>query len=151
MKAVVVGLQGFAASNGVKVKLARDPFDVLEALTVGPEGALAVVAWGGDRVAEGDFGGPAEHTIEIVLGTGLGLEMNRDWRLIAGKGNRRSTLDLIDELKKAALTLTFPGETTSGGLTYQGAEPYSSPEGIPLAAYKLRFALVAGVDVDDQP
>jgi len=155
VKKVADALTTWGATRSVRVSAARDPFDVLEVLTVGPEAALLIVQWDGDEPEDPELSeddamtGPARHNINLVVGQGLGLDVKRDWRLIAGRGTRKSVLQRVDETRAFALSLLFPADETSlRRLRYRGCEPMVTPEGIPLAAYRLKFSLVAMVNVD---
>jgi hypothetical protein len=140
-----------------KVLPARDPFDVLEMLLVSPEKALITVLWNGDQPEEigqdadtGDVG-PARNAIEVTVGCGLGLDAAKDWRLVLGKGGRESVIGRVADVRALVLALHFPAddETTLQRFSYRGCEPVVTPDGVPLAAYKLRFEIVATVDVSD--
>jgi len=152
-------LASWAPAKGARISLARDPFDVLELLTVGPREALIVLAWGGDEpydlgLGETDAGSDddnvspvATQIIEVTVGQGLGLDAIKDWGLIAGKGSRPSVLKRVANVRGFMLSLLFPDdETTMRRFSYRGCDPWSTPDGIPLAAFKLRFGLVAVVD-----
>ena len=64
------------------------------------------------------------------------------------KGDRRNLLGRVDALRAYALSLVFPGTDgeTLKRLRYGGCDPMSTPDGLPLAAYKLRFGLVTTVE-----
>ena len=138
-----------------KVLPARDPFDVLELLLVSLEKALIVVLWNGDQPEDigqdadtGDVG-PARNSIEVTVGCGLGLDASRDWRLILGKGDRKSVIGRVADVRAFVLSIHFPeaDQTTLQRFAYRGCEPVVTPDGVPLAAYKLRFEIVSTVDV----
>ena len=153
VKKLYDALATWAKPQGLKVSLARDPFDSLEVLAVGPAEALIVVSWAGDAPVDpvmgpdDDLTGAVEHSLEIIVGQGLGLEFIKDWRLIAGRGNRKSLLSRVDQVRKFVLSLVYPDDQeTLGRFEYKGTEPFTTPEGIPLAAFRMRFSIVASVD-----
>lgn len=147
-------LATWGTAEKLRVSVARDPFDVLEVLTVGPEDALIIVQWDGDDPEDPEFGedeataGPARQNLNVIVGAGLGLSAQKDWRLIAGRGSRKSVLRRVDEARAFVLSLRFPDDETSlRRLQYRGTEPMSTPDGIPLAAYRMRFSLLAAITV----
>lgn len=148
-------LTTWGTAKKLRVSVARDPFDVLHVLTVGPEDALLIVQWDGDDPEDPDLSeddamtGPTRQNINVIVGQGLGLDVKRDWRLIAGRGTRPSVLQRVDETRSFVLSLVFPADESSlRRLRYRGCEPMTAPDGIPLAAYRLKFSLVAMVNVD---
>lgn len=151
-------LEDWARSRQMRVSMARDPFDVLEVLAIGPRDAVIIVADAGDEPVDPDLGdvdredgvvGPVNQLLEVTVGQGLGLDVVKDWRLIAGRGNRKSVLRHVNEVRAFVLSLVYPdNDETTRRLSYRGREPVVTPEGVPLAAYKLRFGLIASVDVD---
>jgi hypothetical protein len=152
-------LNTWGGDKGARVSLARDPFDVLELLTVGPMEALICLSWGGDELfdlglGETDAGTDddnvspaATQILEVTVGQGLGLNVVKDWRLIAGKGNRPGVLARVNAVRAHILSLLLPNdETTLRRFSYRGCDPWSTPDGVPLAAFKLKFGLVAAVE-----
>jgi len=155
VKKLADALATWGGSRSIRVSVARDPFDVLEVLTIGPEAALLIVQWDGDETEDPELSeddattGPARNNNNIIVGQGLGLDLKRDWRLIAGRGTRKSVLQRLDETRAFALSILYPADETSlRRLRYRGCEPMVTPDGIPLAAYRLKFSLVAMVNVD---
>jgi len=153
-------LDVWARDNSCKVHTARDPFDVLELLTVGPKDALCILRWTGDEPVDlgldnneaGDTNvqAPAEERFDVVIGQGMGLDVYKDWRAFAGKGTRDSLLSRVVSVRAYMLSLVYPDdETTLRRFRYRGAEEVTTPDNLPLMAYRLRFGLVAAILVGD--
>ena len=154
------GFEAWAAANKARLFVARDPFDVLEQLFAGPRGLLLCVAYAGGRVedtalGEDDADGTriyptARERIEITVGHGLNLDAARDWRLMLGTTARTGLLEHVNAIRALALSFVFPDQGDSiQRLSYEGIEPLTTPEGFPLAAFRLSFNLLAAVDVDE--
>lgn len=165
LQGIKAELDAFAKPLGGRVSVARDPFDVLELLTVGPAGFLLILHDAGDdRVDlgldetmglddEDNVQEPVRMDIEVSVGYGLGLDAARDWRLIAGKGNRPGLPGRCRALRAMLLGLKFKDDEESlRRLRYEGRKAVVTPDGVPLAAYRMRFSLqvsvLAGDDVE---
>ena len=155
-QAIHTKLQAYARDNKGRASVARDPFDVMEVLWAGPEGFLIVLHEAGDDpedmgLSESDadsIPNPIRDRMEVTVGYGLGLDVNRDWRLIAGKGNRPGLLGHVRAVRAQMLALVFPDdEEQFRRLRYDGREAVTTPEGVPLAAYRMKFSLVETLEV----
>lgn len=145
------GLASFAAAHKAAPSIARDPYDVLELLTIGPAGMRLVLHWAGDDALGEQTEAPlATQALEVVLGYNLGLSAQQDSALIQPGAGRPALLQLVSDLRQAVLALEFPTEVTMSYLAYAGCKPVVTPEGIPLAAYRMAFTLDASIPVADQ-
>jgi hypothetical protein len=157
-------MKTWAEARKGRATVARDPLDVLILLTQGPAGFLVIFLWDGDSASEigadetdVDQSGavevhpPATNRIEVIIGRNLGLDVRKDWALIAERDGRAPLLKLVNEARAKMLALVYPDDATSlRRFVYRGCDSVSLPDGFPLAAYKLRFELVATVDVEDE-
>lgn len=140
------------SGNGAVVTLARDPFQVLEILAATPESFRMVLHWAGDDNISDIDGLPlADNTIEVIYSYNLGLTARPDLALIKGPQNRPAVFDQIDSLRAFILGVEYPNVQTGIYAVYQGAKPFVTPEGIPLAAYILTFKLKSAINVTPVP
>jgi hypothetical protein len=161
---VYAALNTWAKSLGGRATVARDPLDVLIILTQGPAGFLVVLHWAGDQSVDvgadrddpDDVGvdeilltPPARSRVEIVVGQNLGLDVRRDYALIAAAENRVPLLERISVVRGRVLAMRFKDDDESlRRFTYSGCDPVTLPDGFPLAAYRLAFEFVSSVDVN---
>ena len=139
--ALVNGLSPWAKKQKARVSVARDPFEVIELLGADTPGLRLVVHWAGDD----PLGEQMAHVLEIVLGLNLGLTATPDKALVSGSAGRPALYQLISDLRVAVLAVEFPSLATESYLEYAGTKPLVTPEGVPLAAYTLRFTLDAAI------
>jgi hypothetical protein len=140
--------------HGVKatVTIARDPFNVLEILAATPTGFRLVVHWvGDDNISDLDELPLSDNEIEVILSYNLGLTNRPDLTLIQGTPDRPPLYDLVDQLRAFVLAIRYPTNQTGSYLVYRGTKPYVTPDGIPLAAYRLTFHIQAAVNVNPAP
>jgi hypothetical protein len=135
----------WARERGGKPFLARDPAEPYELIAgMGPNDFRVVVSWAGDK----GFGGNIKqhldkHTIEIWIGRSRGLAADPNGQLVYPAGDKPALLDLVESAKQRVLELLFPEEITRRHSEYIGAEPVTTPNGIPMAAYKITVTLDA--------
>lgn len=138
---------------GVKGKLsiARDPWNVLEILCEGPQGLQVILHWNGDEPA-GDLSQDplSNNALEVIVGYNLGLNAQQDDALIVNRTNRPSLLKFVTDARARLLTYKFAEDVTEQFLEYAGTEPVTLPDGMPLAAYRIRARLTARVDTDEE-
>ena len=141
--AIVNGLTAWAKKQKAKTSVARDPFEVMELLAADTPGLRLVVHWvGDDPLGEQMEQAPlVTNTLEIILGLNLGLTATPDKALVSGSPTRPALYQLISDLRVVVLAVEFPSEATASYLAYAGCKPMVTPEGVPLAAYALRFTL----------
>lgn len=145
-------IEKWGEPHKASVSIARDPFHVLEILAENPQGFRVIVHWAGDENASDIMERPlADHKIQIVFSYNLGLTAKPDLALIQGQQNRPALYKLLDDLRALVLGLAFPDFETAEYCIYTGTEPVVTPDGIPLAAYRLKFHLIAAVAVPPQP
>lgn len=137
-------LKGLSA-EGAKptVSIAKDPWNVIEILTDAPRGVRLVIHWAGEEALGDEPAAPlATQRIEVIVGFALGLRAGVDSALVENLENRPSLLRLVSLVRARVLGMTFTEPDASEGLfRYRGCEPVETPEGVPLAAYRLRFEL----------
>ena len=140
-------LQDFAAQNNGYVSIARDPWHVLELLVESPAGFRIVLHWAGDSELGGDPRLPlVTNNIEIIVSYNLGLTAVPDISLISAQASGRpALLDLVDQVRERVLSQEWPADITYGIAQYQSCEPVTLPDGMPLAAYRLRFGIDAAI------
>jgi hypothetical protein len=81
----------------------------------------------------------------------LGLTAKPDLALIQPIGNRPPLYQSLDDLRTLILNLQFGSEQTGQYLEYRSIEPVITPDGVPLAAYRLSFGLRAVPSQSNQP
>jgi hypothetical protein len=125
-----------------EVQVAKDPWHVLEILTDSPLGLRLVLHWAGeDALGDEDAAPLATQKIEVIVGYSLGLKATPEGTLIDGTSARPSLLKFVSDVRQRVLELEFEPGASSGLVRYGGCEPFETPEGVPLAAYRLRFGL----------
>ena len=133
-----------------KLSIAKDLWNVLEILCQGPQGLQVIVAWAGDSEEGGQDQEPlSTNNLEVVIGYNLGLDAAPDAGLVKSTVARPSLLKLVDDLRAHVLTLQFPEDETSQFLAYGGTVPVTMPNGIPLAAYRIRTRLTTKVETEE--
>lgn len=126
------------------VHRATDPWNVVELLCQGPRELRVVLVYAGDEPKGSDpFTLLVEHKFDLYITMPLGLHMDPAAVLTAGTPERPALLRALDELKAFCLALRWPGELTETVMGYGGTEGAVLPDGLPIAAYKIRFTLVA--------
>ena len=141
----------WGATQKATVSIARDPFHVLELLAENPAGFRIIVHWAGDENPSDQMEFPlADNKLEIIFSYNLGLSAKPDLALIQGQQNRPSLYKLLDGLRAMVLAIAFPVEATAIYCQYTGTEPFITPDGIPLAAYRLKFHLLSAVTIQPQ-
>jgi hypothetical protein len=137
----------WAAANKATVSIARDPFHVLEILAESPAGFRVILHWAGDKnPSEILQMAIARNDIEVIFSYNLGLTGKPDLALITGSTARPALLALLDDLRALILSIQYPDEETLVYCVYAGTEPFITPDGIPLAAYRMRFQLDSGIN-----
>lgn len=148
--AVDADLRRFAETRpGVRARVATatDPWHVLELLTTGPQGRLLVLFWAGDSNASEFPQAPIpKHALEIYVGHNLGLALDPGKVLTQGTEDRPGLLRFLWEVRRRVRGLMLDPIQTSTLFEYQGTDPVSLPNGVPLAAYKARFTIEVSED-----
>jgi hypothetical protein len=140
-----------AALTGAKARIsvAKDPWNALELLVQGPAGLIVVIHWAGDE-GNGRTGDPkADNTLEVIVGYNLGLTLPLDQALFKSTVDRPSLLKYVNDVRARLLTIQFPADETIQTTFYAGCEPVVAPQGIPLAAYRIRARLDAIVETEE--
>ena len=144
----------WAKENGGKPFLARDPAEPYELIAgMGPNDFRVVVSWAGEQ----DFGGNIKHhldrhRIEIWIGRSRGLAADPNKQIVNQDGNKPALLDLVESAKQRVLEMRFPREITREHTQYVGTDSVTTPNGIPMAAYKITVTLdAAGRDIVYRP
>ena len=143
------GIEAWAKANNAIVSIALDPFNVLEILAEGPEGGRVILHWAGDQnPSELLQMAIARNEIEVVLSYNLGLSLRPDLALIESTPTRPSLLKQLSDLRGILLSLAYPDGETLVYLVYKGTASFITPEGFPLAAYRLRFELDSAINTE---
>ena len=145
VRAYAEDMATWAREHGGKPFLARDPAEPYELIAgMGPNDFRVVVSWDGDS----EFGGNRKqhldrHTIEVWIGRSRGLAADPNRQLVYEEAGKPSLLDLVESAKQRLLELAFPREVTKENSEYVGTKPVTTPNGIPMAAYKITITLDA--------
>lgn len=123
------------------VVVSRDPMHALELLVEAPNGFSAILNWDGETTAESRMNGVCESKFRIVLVSNTSLEDEQDNSIFQSDGTQRSVLGLVSAVLARALAWRFPAKLMhEETVSYIGCDPVSGPEGLPRAAYALRFS-----------
>lgn len=137
------------AVRGMKqdVSVAKDPWHVIEILAASPRGLRLVVHWAGEEpLGEEPMAPLSTQRVEVIVGYALGLKASADAALVENTADRPSLLKIVADVRARVLGMVFSEMDASEGLfRYRGAEPVETPEGVPLAAYRLKFELDASM------
>ena len=141
----------WVAKNRGVLTIAKDPWHALEILCNSPQGLQFVLGWGGDE-PEGEQ--PQEplgnNIIELTVAYNLGLEADRDAALMKNRENRPSLLKLVSDARARLLAYVYAADDEPQFMAYGGTSPVTLPEGMPLAAYRIRATILQSVDVDEK-
>jgi hypothetical protein len=141
-------LKVWARDNKATLSIARDPYHVLELLAETPAGLRLILHWNGDApVGDQEEAIGSNNNIEVVLSYNMGLMAQPDAALVTAQPNRPALLKLVSDVRERVLSLGVTDAETGAGLSarYAGCETVATPEGIPLAAYKLKFEFDAAL------
>jgi hypothetical protein len=142
LKPLHTALTPWVAEKKGVLSIAKDPYHVLELLAESPVGHRVILAFAGDTGMGDQPQIPlAKATIEVVLSYNLGLTAKPDEALITARGDRPSLLALVHDVRMRVLGIRFPDEITDVHIAYGGCEPVVTPDGVPLAAYRMQFSL----------
>lgn len=132
------------------LSIAEDPWHVLELLAETPVGFRVILHWAGDRNAADDIDdGIDNHTVEVIVSKNRGLAAKRGDHLVEPRAGV-ALLVLVGQVKakiKGSFAL-WEQEITQGEIEYRGCEPVTTPEGVPLDAYRLSWSLLAARSTD---
>jgi hypothetical protein len=135
-------LNTWAMIKKAKLSIAKDPWHVLELLAESPAGLRLILHWAGDDSLgdQNEAIGSANH-LEVIVSYNLGLTAKPDAALTQDQPNRPALLKLVSDIRERVLSLFIPDAETAVSLSarYSGCETVTTPEGLPLAAYKLKF------------
>ena len=141
-------LEPWAKARRAEVSLAADAYDVMEILYNRPGAMRIILHWGGDD-AQGSTGqeGVVTHRIDVVVARPHGLPQEKGDMLVKSTHGAAPMLTMLEDVRQHLRGLPLPADFSNEGfLDYRGTEPLVTPEGVPLAAYRLKFALWAALD-----
>jgi len=142
---------GWVKERRGTLTVAKDPWHALEILCTGPQGIQFILGWGGDDT-EGDQAQEplGDNVIELTVAYNLGLEADRDAALMKNRDNRPSLLKLVNDARARLLAYVFAADDEPQFLAYGGTTPVTVPEGLPLAAFRIRATILQKVEIDEQ-
>lgn len=128
--------------------IASDAFNVIEILGERPAGFRVILLWEGDQDATGQpLAGIVRHTIAVIISANRGLRVWNGENLHRDTAAGPSLLTRLAEIRTLILRFRFPPGFSDETLLYIGTEPETTPEGLPLDAYRMRFQLHASIDM----
>jgi len=136
------------------VSLAGDPYNVYEQLTQGPNSTLIILHWAGDEPAGSTRASPfAKNEIEVYVGRNRGLSLDPNENLvhtdiIDGQKPLFQEVAEIREHLRAFQLNDMPDVADIAHeprLSYGGTGPVILPNGIPMAALRIRFNVNASL------
>lgn len=134
-------LAAWAAEHKATVLLARDAWSALSLLLDGPAALRLILNWGGDEpLGDQPEALASAHAIEVYVSCNLGLAAEPDAALARAGVKRPSLLESVHAVRERILSLSVLDHETGEPLSarYAGCEPVVTPEGIPLASYKIK-------------
>ena len=127
------------------VSVAKDPFHVLEILAQAPQSMRLIVGYEGcdDLGAPEDAAPIVTHQFSLTQGYSLRLTAQPEKALIEDAVNRPSLLGVVSEIHVHLSDFLTDAGGEDRGLRLRNIRPLVTPEGVPLAAYKMTFDFVA--------
>lgn len=134
------------ANHGV-VSVAGNPFEVIELLEQNPGGFRVILLWERDEDASAQQPcvGIVNTTIAVVVSQNRGLRAWKGDNLYNAYGSLPALTDLVDLVRTAIRATIMPEGQTSSWWLYLGCEPETTPQGLPLDAYRLRFRITNAI------
>lgn len=130
------------------VSLAKDPLHALELVATGPQGMRAVVSYHGGQTVGGEQNPGAAvmtHNITVWIGYALGLTVDPNIRVAIGSADRPALLNIIASVDTYVRSLLLPADVTNQILRLVAIQDVVLPDGVPLAAQKLVYAIEAAM------
>lgn len=127
------------------LSVASDPYNFLELLAQAPSGWCCILHSHSDSNTTQEIPDAAFLANEIHVGVtcNLGLTATPGEQIAKKRpGGAPSLLELVGLTRDRMRSMVFPDGVTDGAFTYLGRDPVVLPEGVPLAAYRLRFSLM---------
>lgn len=137
-------LTPFVRQQKGQLSVAGDPYHFLELMGEAPVGWRCVVHWAGDENQSQE--GPAaflRNEFHVGLTCNLGLTPKPGEAVMKTRPNHGPSLLELVQLTRARVRSFSFGDGTTGQPTYLGCDPVVLPDGMPLAAYRLRFSLIS--------
>jgi hypothetical protein len=114
-----------------------------------PTGFRVILHWAGDSNLSDVLGANiSQNNIEVIFSYNLGLMVKPDGALITGTSARPALYHLLDDLRAQVMSLAYPDGQTLVYCSYAGTEPFITPDGLPLAAYRMRFHLESAINTE---
>lgn len=137
------------AQTGAKgeVFISRDPYQFLTLLAETPAGYRLVLGWDGDenqsdraKLAMG--ANVCSQRLSLAISGNLGLTADPGKAAILDTAARPALLHLLESVRVHVRGLTLPDTISSILFDYRGTETVVTPDGIPLAAWKMSFEIL---------
>ena len=142
---------GWVKERRGTLTVAKDPWHALEILCTGPQGIQFILGWGGDE-PEGEL--PQDplgnNVIELTVAYNLGMEADRDAALMKNRDDRPSLLKLVNDARARLLAYVFAADEEPQFLAHAGTAPVTLPEGLPLAAFRIRATILQKVEIETE-
>lgn len=160
LKPLLAALHAWADA-WAQIEIAKDPNNALELIAQGmegPHGYNIVLLWNGDDPTDdNDLVPIVDNTIEIFVGRNEGLSLDPNDTLVRDVGDEKATYQVTSDVREFVRGFDYgdypevPQELTEKRLGYRGGSPVALPEGVPLAAYSLRFRLTTSLPIINLP
>ncbi|HPA20949.1 MAG TPA: hypothetical protein PLU30_24585 [Verrucomicrobiae bacterium] len=147
MRLIAGRLAPWCEARSANHRVAGDVWHALDILAASPLGLIAVLYWGGDD-DNGQEMGLCVQDIRLVLSRNKGLGVDPGANL-TGSAAKEALYALVDDLRAWMRGGAFPANATSQALDYRGTSPFVMPEGAPLDAYEMRFAITAAIALQE--
>lgn len=153
LQALYADLLPWVRSQSGQLSVAGSYVEVLDVLTAGPRSWLCILEWMGEESLAPDdaqpYHGVMRQSLACYCAIPQGLRPapgEHLWLSASGRTLIERTEALRDRIR--AIRITPPGHSTSE-LHYRGCAQVLTPEGLPLAAMRLEFALITALPQPD--
>jgi hypothetical protein len=131
---------------GGRIIVANDAFNVVEILVETSRQFRLILMWEGDEDATGQpLAGIVNNTVAAIVSHNRGIPVWRGESVYKDTPARKSLLTLVSDIRSRIRALAFPGDVTNERFLYLGATAETTPDGLPLDAYRLRFRLTTAL------
>lgn len=140
---------------GGRLSVSGTYVETLEVLTTGPRGFLCIMEWlGEDSFAEDNqpYIGVVRFELGIYVAVNPGINGGgaRPGEGLWLSESGRTLLDRVEQVRARVREIRLEhDETHSREFDYRSCRQVLTPDGLPLAAYRMEFGLIHSLHVDD--
>lgn len=150
LKQLEAHLQDFVKRNGGRLDVAASEAHAFVILANAPTGWNCILNYGGDEnVGEWDSG-QANATIEVIVQQAAGLDVRPGANLWDSVGGRMPLFEIASRVRARLRTASPTGGEQGDTLEYRGWDKLALPDGTPLPAVRLRFAIQVAIPTEEE-